>query len=643
MTESDFICSLCYSEAATVGCICHRDLKLIGSHCLATHISHSHISHYVIGLPLAFNLLSNPGDLAKYLSGTLNSRADTKSRNASMSKLSDEDLSSLTVQSISKPDSSNDLPLRIGESLVTDFQISLKNEIQLDRWHSGRYLYYTTEIHRNKLFKYDAVKNSIDCIEIQIGTTNLIPIEIRDVLLNFKAPGVYDFFKLNPATRRFHLLSSDTIIRNYSRFLYHEDCFYFFGRFINDIPFTNAERFNFATNRLEKLRNMKYARRDLTCLGVGNRIYLFNGPSKNIEVFNTETLRYEEIEFDNSETVEGIACPLKTVDKIYLITKSYVQIYDLQFTKLHQVPSLHNVKPIIIANYIVHQNKLYYTNGIFNIAKFDLSYSDTHTELRYSNHYNRRNLYIPYGSKSSVVIDLKYKTAKLIKVNSALNNPGSYCELPNGYLLLSYEDSWVLYNLALNSYEIYRYPLEHLDLTQDQQEFIPNCLIYHSNYAYGFADKCVLKFDLEHKSCSKVLDIWNSSWRYRPCCLSIGNQIYILGGYVAEIDMFDTNTNTYHTNILPLKSKHVIAKVIDDRIYVLYGNCYQIYNKNLELIQEGTSNCADKVISSLSAVGYYDYRIYFFNKSSGFMEYHDIRTHERGVEVIEFLILNDES
>jgi hypothetical protein len=59
MSSYSFPCGICNSEIASVGCICCKDLLLIGSRCLTYHVQQCGTMHYVIRLSLASDLISD--------------------------------------------------------------------------------------------------------------------------------------------------------------------------------------------------------------------------------------------------------------------------------------------------------------------------------------------------------------------------------------------------------------------------------------------------------------------------------------------------------------------------------------------------------------------------------------------------------
>ncbi len=104
-------------------------------------------------------------------------------------------------------------------------------------------------------------------------------------------------------------------------------------------PLKSAYRYHFDGDYWKKLPNMNFGREMISPVLVGDEIYLFAGSFSKIDVFHTRRVSYRIARFENSERLNSsLSVASLYDDKIYLITQSYIQVYDKNLEKLFSKP-----------------------------------------------------------------------------------------------------------------------------------------------------------------------------------------------------------------------------------------------------------------------------------------------------------------
>ncbi len=65
MIANNQVCSICYSEEATKGCVCDGKIILIGKQCYYDHLSVEYVDHNIVDLELAFKMTENDRSIYK--------------------------------------------------------------------------------------------------------------------------------------------------------------------------------------------------------------------------------------------------------------------------------------------------------------------------------------------------------------------------------------------------------------------------------------------------------------------------------------------------------------------------------------------------------------------------------------------------
>ena len=66
MLGNNQVCSLCALEHGVKGCICRGTIQLIGSNCLAHHLSELEVEHNLVDLDLALRMKEDPSLIKSY-------------------------------------------------------------------------------------------------------------------------------------------------------------------------------------------------------------------------------------------------------------------------------------------------------------------------------------------------------------------------------------------------------------------------------------------------------------------------------------------------------------------------------------------------------------------------------------------------
>lgn len=621
---NNLYCNSCQSEKASMGCVCCSSILLTGPQCLTHHLKNCPSIHYLSTLSLAHQLYHTPLALK------------------SLSSLS----SSKPYKSLASISSSLNLST---ENTDPYFRVeSLSFGIETSLGIGDRYLYYFTSPYTLLIYDIQSKQlNSLDLGELEErnmyrltnGNLFLMCVSDEEEEEDEDDEDTMSCYILEVATKRFNKLPYRSKARMHIGFVCHGDYLYAFGGTDDLGEFNTAERFNLAKNTREPLPDMNYARSELSCVAIWDKIFLFHGSFKNIEVFNTSTLSYEKLTFNNAKQKHSHGLAHRAGERVYLLTYSYIQIYDLQIRKLAQISLKTPVdvfSPYRVSSY---KNEVYYYNILSGmVQKFSLfEISDIEmTESKSDDRY----IYTPSEYLGLIRIDLQTKKATKLHFNYKSVKPHNLCVLPSGEIMIAMKKSseTLLYDPVGNIVkETYALPHKCASLK----------MVYLRGSLYGFglqaAEKnnsgmkgYVLRLDAENRSWQALLEIKNGKKWAKSLCVGIEGRIYLIDERGGK-DVYDIDSFIYANTSIEMDISCTIVKVVKDRIYNLCRNRYRIYNTNLELIEEGTLDWHEHREKTKSTVGVYEEKIYYFNDETGLLEFYDTINNSRSAEVIQIL------
>lgn len=629
MIGNTYSCTLCHNESAYYISFSYRELTFIGPSCLGNYLANSSKSHFLIKITEVNKVWPDQPSLLKYLNSTL--KLHTESLLDSLCYLNSPQNQTSPVQLTSQ--------YILTQSLTSNLLVSQKRSNSSAVNDSERYLYYAT--YSNNFLIYDVFKKSVKCIDMSNDGNRYFKnsmqlvgeyvFSMSEAYIEFKVRSEADIF--HRSGRRLPKLPYQFLNKNGFALCYHRGYMYLFGGKDYSTYRNTNERLNLALNTSQKLPGMRFKRAMLSCVAIGNKIYLFRGSSKSIDLFNTYTLTFKEVQILNEEPLECHGIAFKIENMVYLITKSYIQIYNTKLFKLGQISLASQIYHSPAYSTIYHSNHLYYFNPLTRkIQSQSLSYSQSNPVLD-SEDRNLRWIYIYDVSRGVLRADVKSKIVEKV-IEDAGKSVNSVCSLPSGeaFILLDPNDTCMLINCSYNS--IY---LPGFNKRSDTCSSL-----YHDGNIYVFAYDLrshlyMVSLDLETKTWSNLLEKRDLKKRYCASYVGIGDKIYILGGGNAEVDMYHITTNSYTAYIYKLSSSNAVSMVIGDEIYVIQKNTYQIFDINFELIKEGESRCPKYEVYSKYNVAFYEGKLYFINEETWLLEYFDIRNQERRAEAIQFL------
>jgi hypothetical protein len=550
------------------------------------------------------------------------------------------------------------------------------------------------------LYSYNIFNSSIQTfnsseIDQDFQNITLWSIDYHNILTLY---GLWDIdsYVLNSSSRRSISIPNLNKIA-YEPCLYsHSDYIYFFGgRNGQGIKLSSVARYNLTTNRLQRLESMKYARIFLSCVGIRYLIYLFHGSSKNIEIFNTRTLNFREAFIQNYENAvcHGIAALLG--NEIYLVTTNFIQIYDTALTQLGYIPiqgKLQEPEYGILSPIITLDHTIFFCRYDSGIEKIDLNLLQPPKPRsidHFSKHLNGRYIYSTYN-EHLLRIDIKYNTThtfKVFKYYYQSKERVSYraiCELSRGRVFI-----YTIYSTggkgACVIYDTINQKTIKISKVKAYRKHAGWIFHQESLYAFGCADtkgkacKRVERFRLNVKqfndltfSFKRKYKLTQEGWdelpydkreelslecekwvklddmiseRISPSCVGIGNQIFIIGGGIGTIEIFDIKTQTYQLSSFKLHSCfhiNTISVVIDERIYIVSQNNYLVLNSDLVVLHQSPNPSEDKYTTKQSTLGVYKGKIKCMSNME-LIESYDINSLRRTYEIVQFTSLHQAS
>jgi hypothetical protein len=516
-----------------------------------------------------------------------------------------------------------------------DNQASIVSEIR-------RYI-YTPLTSRKSLMQYDILFNKVKVIDIttmsrDFSTTSSCELPDGDVFLAGFLDLSFEAYIFKIATQKIITLPRLFFPRCMITLFYYRDYVYAFGGKNHNKP----ERYSLLNNSWETLPRMKYKRESLSCIGIDDKIYLFCGGYINIEIFDTITLQFTEINIDNSDTYSSesaVACRVE--DKVYLLTDSLIQVYDTALNKLTQYSNTYKYQHFTINNIIYYSNSIYYYNyHTLTIEKIDISLPILEPKI-YSHNPNRYIYRTRDQSKEIYSIDLEDSTIQTFNLSTPLNRNfigTSLCVINTGEVILAGFKNPVsakCYLFSPKSNSCHR-----IGDLKTPRYFIT--LIYHDQSIYAFGGRGSGKI-MTNKA-EKIDVISKNSWstlsemikrRSVPSCIGVNDKIYIMGGSDSSIEIYNINTNSYQLSHISLESNYVVSVMVDDQIHIIGDKRDMILSDNLEII----SNLQDKYEQddfnfTLGNIVCYEGKIYFYNQGRKILERVNPLVFKREVQLI---------
>jgi hypothetical protein len=568
--------------------------------------------------------------IANHLSSTFNSILSHSSTNLyNLPTIEDnhiEILSSLSDSSYSHP---NNFPL-------------------VDLGPFTRKFIYTQNVKGCDFIQFDIPNNKLSYITIKNMNAELDYVTICQIskrylfITGFSAPPTAEAYLYDISTHICTRLKNLPNAKHSISVCYHNKHVYVFGGVRFRAPMKSAYRYHFDGNFWKKLPNMNYEREMISSVVVRDEIYLFAGCYRNIDVFHTKRERYRTLRFDNCETSNSfLSVASLHEDKIYLVTKSFIQAYDINLNKLFTKPIRYTQDRYTCNDKLYHNGRIYYFNNMNQV----LEYIDTDPsqvsislieEIDPSNHLYKIN----ERTKEIHRIDVKNATIEVFTLESAkCFKCTNLCVLPEGNLFIAG------YHFPLNGtcyiYDPRRNTIENIQELDIARGFIG--LIYYQYCVYAFGGigkhsnnmRTAHKFDLRRRYWSRIKDM--NLERNLPQCIAIENMIYIIGGGNNSIERYDPYEDCYkfihHVSLLDSEG---VACCIEDKIYYIGNTSYQIFSRDFqEIYREENKWNEIKSIYCLGNSVVHEGKIYYYNQAFETLETFDTRSLYKGVLAIK--------
>jgi hypothetical protein len=422
---------------------------------------------------------------------------------------------------------------------------------------------------------------------------------------------------------------------------YHNNKVYAFGGIRFKAPVEYADVFDLDSKSWIMLPDMHFERDSISSVAVGNRIYLFSGKSSYIDVLYVESMKFKVKTFDNCERYDSnLAVASFYDDKIYLISHSYIQVYDKDLTRLFFKSLDYEQDHYTHYDIVNYDGKIYYYNTINQAIEFidtdlsQISNNQVVTRLKPSLEFYK----IREKTKEIHRIHVKNGTLEVYNLDIPRNfNNTNLCTLPDGTLLIAGFYSSVGVNGAAFIYDPMNNMIEKLPDLNIPRAFIGLISTRACAYAFGGKDR-----NGDNMISAERFDILNRKWikmgdmrvaRSLPQCIEVDNIIYIMGGKEFSIECYNPTLHYYRIlNDISLIDDYGIVKCIDDKIYYVGSSSYQIFSKDFREIQRGEKKWnSPKSMYCLGNSDVYRGKIYYFNQSFETLETFDIHILDKGI------------
>jgi hypothetical protein len=566
------VCSICYLELASIACICCQDILLIGNHCLSAHLSARNTSHNFMELSLAFRILSGQLLIEPYLACTNSADSNSKS-------------------------------------------------IYVPR--SFGYIMHKYEPAKQKLTQINIIERKRHLSKLRVCESDT---------------GFYVCDNIESSHRYLYAIVNKRLIKlaelchriEYLAFYYHDMNIYSLRKTLNP-SVSLVERLNLNTNRWEKLTDIRHYNESISILFYEAKIYFVIECYSVVQVWNSSKSKLIAIEIENSNIVDSSGIVSILQEKVYMITRDYIQIYDLSFRKLHEIK---NPVPFINLrryNIVAMNDSIYFYAEILGYVKYNTKLyfiqRKKHSLEHYASNISRYIFHPLPNSYWCVIYDLKRGNVSVVNISKAISDKfvvTSVCVMPSGCVLLQNCSKCSIMNPA--SLEITQLP----DLPINSKSVT---LVYCNQEIYALSkdnSKKLLKYSLEDETWYEIGEMVKE--RIVPACLTIDTKIYIIGGGKNSIEIYDTQTNSHRIYPMKFNTKHCVAMRIEESIWILNGKNFKILSRDLEILKEGHNNHYFGDTYTSGNIGRYGDIIYFHNEFMGWVESMHIINLTRGVE-----------
>jgi hypothetical protein len=238
----------------------------------------------------------------------------------------------------------------------------------------------------------------------------------------------------------------------------------------------------------------------------------------------------------------------------------------------------------------------------------------------YTKYAGKRYIYVTgKGTKYLFQYDILEKKVNLIHLPAVRRNfhATSTCELPNGDVFMAGFYNPVggeVYIYRANTQEVVKMP----NLLHPRYFFT---LFYHENYVYIFGgfdgnevvDKCH-RFNLSTECWERLQNLKKIA--SSVSCISIGHKIYLFLGGSSSIECFNTMTRKFSDVIIENSEspecEYGVARVIDERVYLLTNTLLQVYDTSLTKLLQ-IPNPSYHIHHSINNIILFKNTLYFYN------------------------------
>lgn len=242
-----------------------------------------------------------------------------------------------------------------------------------------RFIYIPSDRHTN-IIQYDTTHSS----RTEFDLSNTITHSFIDVglcllnngLLILSGGGRYPNYHsttylFNPNTANCIRLANMNVAKSKHTLIMYGNCVYSFGG-NNGSYIKTVEKYELFKNRWVKLKDMAHARLYCSCVAVEDQIFIWGGDyTKSVEIFN---VKYQRCRLSNLTSINIIVNSFLKDDKIHILSKKHLQIFDKYLHLIDSRPIAQTVPTWTKSNILILSDSLIaYNEDNNSIETFNMS------------------------------------------------------------------------------------------------------------------------------------------------------------------------------------------------------------------------------------------------------------------------------
>lgn len=465
------------------------------------------------------------------------------------------------------------------------------------KYADTRYIYYPNKGTRS-INQIDAILQRTVSINLSkyiprnFNETSTCVLPSGDVLIaGFYNPISSEAYIMRVNTWSCIKIPSLEVGRFYIKLYYYSEYVYAFGGRDERASVKTVERFSLNSFTWERMQDMKVARNCCACVGIVDKIYIFGGGARSIEVFDIETCKFRmmQLPLDNYYVITA-----QFDDKIFIIGKNSLRILNFSLETIESHRNLSFSLPYSIHNSLIHNgNLIYYNYYLNNLIQHNL-YESQSLMKAHESPLNRKEYECIYRPRENTKILYSYnpflKRQHEIDLSSSLIrdfSSSSSALLPNGDVFLA-----GFSNPVSSEAYIYRSSegvCDKIESMNVARYFLG--LAYHREFVYAIGgSNCgnMLASVERYNINSRLWEVCQDLYHARNCCGAVGveNKVFIFGGGHQAIEELNLQTMKIRLTSVYTRSFDCIGFVREDEICIIGDSSVRVFDLDLKIITE---------------------------------------------------------